>query len=105
VIRCIHSTTNIKSIITIVRALKWAERARDEGLVGMMGSAIGEEGRIEGKKDDMRWRTVGLGCGAKKAMEKSVGLLGELGVTMIAGSGLFSSTKGRVRSSGAGMRM
>jgi len=99
-----HSTTNIKSIITIVRALKWAESANDEGLFGVMGSAIGEEERDEEKRDEMRWRTVGLGCGgAKKAMEKSVILLGELGVTMIAGSGLFSSTKGRVRSSGAGM--
>jgi len=100
-----HNTTNIRSIITIVRALKWDGRAKDENLVGVMGSAIGEEGRAEGKKEKMRWRTVGFGCGAKKAMEKSVVLLGELGVTMIAGSGLFSSTKGRVRSSGAGMRM
>ena len=31
-------------------------------------------------------------------MEKSTELLGELGVTMIAGSGDFSSTKGKVRS-------
>jgi len=96
-----HSTTNINSIITIVRALKWADN--DEGFVGVIGSAIGGEGREEGKKDDMRWRTVGLGCGARNAMEKSVVLLGELGVTIIAGNGLFSSTNGRVRSSGAGI--
>lgn len=36
--------------------------------------------------------------GARNAIEKSVWLLGEDGVTIMAGSGLFSSTKGRVRS-------
>jgi len=53
---------------------------------------------------DMRCRTEGLGGGgARKAIEKSVVLLGEDGVTIMAGNGLFSSTSGRVRSSGAGM--
>lgn len=35
-----------------------------------------------------------LGGGARKAMEKSVGLIGEEGVTMIAGSSALSSTRG-----------
>lgn len=48
---------------------------------------------------DMRCRTEGLaGGGARKAIEKSVVLLGEDGVTIMAGNGLFSSTSGRVRS-------
>jgi len=69
---------------------------------GVMGSASGEEGR-EGSMEKTRRQIEGLGGGARKAMEKSVVLLGDEGVTIIAGSGLFSSTRGRVRSSGAGM--
>jgi hypothetical protein len=96
---------NNKNIITTVRALKRAESDRNEGF-GVVGSAIGEGGR-EGsdlmKMDERRSRIVGLGTGARKAMEKSLMLLGVEGVTIIAGSGLFSSTRGRVRSRGAGM--
>lgn len=62
------------------------------------------DGRIErsadrlGNMDDSRSWRVGLGGGAMNAMEKSVSPDGEDGVTMIAGSGAFSSTKGSVRS-------
>jgi len=46
----------------------------------------------------MRSRSDGFFSGARNAMEKSVEHLGELGVTMMAGSGDFSSTKGIARS-------
>lgn len=45
-----------------------------------------------------RWKSVGLGSGAMKAMEKSAEHWGDEGVTMIAGSGDFSS--GGVKSAG-----
>jgi hypothetical protein len=51
-----------------------------------------------GKYEITRSRNDGFGSGARNAMEKSVEHLGELGVTMIAGRGDFSSTKGKVRS-------
>lgn len=48
--------------------------------------------------DASRWRIVCFGGAARKAMEKSREEEGEHGVTMIAGSGDFSDTKGKVRS-------
>jgi hypothetical protein len=53
----------------------------------------GTEGR-----EDMRSRIVGLGGGARKAIEKSRFEVGDEGVTMIAGRVDFSSTRGRERS-------
>ena len=71
-------------------------------LVGLVAREMGcseEEKRDDrGRYEAIRSRNEGFGFGARNAMEKSVGLLGELGVTMIAGSGDFSSTKGKVRS-------
>lgn len=93
-------------VVTIVRALKGAENLSDEeDGFGDSGSATCDENRCLGISEVMRWRSVGFGGGARKAMEKSLALAGDDGVTMIAGSGLFSSTKGSVRSSGAGMRV
>jgi hypothetical protein len=85
------------SNITIPRALEGVER-KNVGLTGVIGSSIGED-CLDVNKFRRRCRSVGLGTGARNAMEKSVMLLGEEGVTMMAGNGLFSSTKGRVRSS------
>jgi hypothetical protein len=50
----------------------------------------------------IRSRSDGFGSGARNAMEKSTELLGELGVTIIAGRSDFSSTKGKVRSTSGG---
>ena len=47
---------------------------------------------------DTRSRNVGSGFGAMNAMEKSFSPTGEDGVTMIAGRGAFSSTRGSVKS-------
>jgi len=77
----------------------------------LLGVVAREMGCSEEKRDDrgryeaIRSRNEGFGFGARNAIEKSVEPLGELGVTMIAGSGDFSSTKGKVRSKGAGMRV
>lgn len=46
----------------------------------------------------MRSRMVGLGGGARNAMEKSWECEGEEGVTMMAGKGDFSVAKGRDKS-------
>jgi hypothetical protein len=53
----------------------------------------------------MRSRSETLGGGARKAIEKSRGDMGEDGVTMMAGSGDFSDARGRVRSRGGGIRV
>ena len=47
---------------------------------------------------DIRLKSGGEGGGARNAMEKSVTLDGEEGVTMMAGSSAFSSTIGSARS-------
>jgi len=93
-------------MMMIERALKGA----DEGkllLLGVVASEMGcsEEKGNRGRYEASRSRSDGFGSGAKNAMEKSVELLGELGVTMMAGSSDFSSTKGKVRSRGAGTRV
>ena len=51
-----------------------------------------------GKRADMRSRKVGFGAAARNAIEKSVSPIGDDGVTMIAGSSAFSSTRGSERS-------
>lgn len=74
---------------------------------GEAGSLIcdGREGRRLESMDDSRSETVGLAGGAINAMEKSVSPDGEDGVTIMAGSAAFSSTRGKVRSNGAGIRV
>lgn len=51
-----------------------------------------------GRYEATRSRNDGFGSGARNAMEKSPELLGELGVTMMAGSGDFSLANGKVKS-------
>ena len=86
---------------TIERVL---EGAKSDGKLLFLGEVAREKDCSEEKRDDRgkyeaaRSRNDGFGSGARNAMEKSVEHLGELGVTMIAGSGDFSSTKGKVRS-------
>ena len=86
---------------TIERVL---EGANSDGKLLFLGEVAREKDCSEEKRDDRgkyeaaRSRNDGFGSGARNAMEKSVEHLGELGVTMIAGSGDFSSTKGKVRS-------
>ena len=87
----------------IERALKGADNDGKLLLLGVVarergcsGERMGDRGRYE----VTRSRREGFGSGARNAIEKSMELLGELGVTMIAGSGDFSSTKGKVRSTG-----
>jgi len=95
-------------MMTIERALEGAEIDGKLLFLGVVEREIGcseEKGNVRGKYEATRSRHDGFGSGARNAMEKSVGLLGELGVTIIAGSDAFSSTKGKVRSSGAGMRV
>jgi len=53
----------------------------------------------------MRSRTVSLGGGARKAIEKSCVWTGDEGVTMMAGKRDFSVMEGRERSRGAGIRV
>jgi len=65
----------------------------------------GKEGTLQGAKDESRSLMVGFGRGAKKAIEKSRVEVGEDGVTMIAGKDDFSSTRGRERSRGAGIKV
>jgi len=52
-----------------------------------------------------RWQIDGLGGSARNAIEKSRVEEGEDGVTMMAGKGDFSVTRGKDKSRGAGMRM
>lgn len=89
-------------MMMIERALKGVESDAKLLLVGVVardtGSSDKRDGR--GRYEVTRSRNEGFGSGARNAIEKSVELLGELGVTMIAGSGDFSSTKGKVRSAG-----
>jgi len=93
---------------TIERVL---EGASNDGKLFFLGVVAREKAWSEVKRGDrgryeaIRSRNDGFGSGARNAMEKSVEHLGELGVTIIAGSGDFSSTKGMVRSKGAGMRV
>jgi len=95
-------------MMTIERALKGAD---NDGKLLLLGVVAREMGCSEERADDRgryevtRSRNEGFGSGARNAIEKSVEPLGELGVTMIAGSGDFSLTKGKVRSKGAGMRV
>lgn len=76
-------------------------------LTGVVASEMGwsEEKENLVKYEAARSRHDGFASGARKAIEKSIELLGELGVTIMAGSGDFSSTNGKVRSKGAGMRV
>jgi len=85
---------------TIERALKGAVNDGKVLLTGVVASEMGclEANENRGKYEATRSRHDSFGPGARNAMEKSVEPLGELGVTMIAGSGDFSSTKGNVRS-------
>ena len=53
---------------------------------------------VEDDMDESRSRMVGLGGGARNAMEKWRSSEGDDGVTMIAGRGDFSVTSGRERS-------
>jgi len=95
-------------MITMERALKGADNDAKLLLVGVVARETGcseEKGGGRGRYETTRSRNEGFGSGARNAMEKSTELLGELGVTMIAGSGDFSSTRGKVRSKGAGMRV
>jgi len=94
-------------MMTTERALKGAVSDGKLLLLGVVAREIGCSGEMDnrGKYETTRSRNDGFFSGARNAMEKSVGHLGELGVTMIAGSGDFSSTKGKVRSKGAGMRV
>jgi len=95
-------------MMMIERALDGAD---NDGKLLLLGVVAREMGRSEEKRGDRgmyettRSRNDTFGSGARNAMEKSIELLGELGVTMIAGSRDFSSTKGKVRSKGAGMRV
>ncbi|KAF9647059.1 WD40 repeat-like protein [Thelephora ganbajun] len=84
--------------MTTERALKGAG---NDGKLRFLGVVAREMGCSEEKRDNRgkyeatRSRNDGFGSGARNAMEKSVEVRGELGVTMIAGSGDFSSTKGK----------
>jgi len=96
--------------MTIERALEGTDIDEKLLFLGVVAREMGcsekkRNGRGRGKYGATRSRNVGFGSGARNAMEKSVEHLGELGVTMIAGSSDFSSTNGKVRSKGAGMRV
>jgi len=52
-----------------------------------------------------RVKTESLGGGARNAIAKSLSPKGEDGVTMIAGKGDFSSTRGLDRSRGGGIKV
>jgi len=94
-------------MMKIERALKGVDSDAKLLLVGVVARETGSSDKRDGRGryETTRSRSEGFGSGARNAMEKSVELLGELGVTMIAGSSDFSSTKGKVRSKGAGMRV
>lgn len=51
------------------------------------------------KKDETLLQNGFFGGGARNAIAKSVWLIGDEGVTMIAGNSALSSTRGKVRSS------
>lgn len=87
-------------MMAIERALEGADNDAKLLLLGVVAREMGcsEKGDNRGRYEAIRSRNEGSGFGARNAMEKSPELLGELGVTMIAGSGAFSSTKGKVRS-------
>ena len=94
-------TNSKKNMMTMERALKGADNDAKLLLVGVVARETGcsEERRDgRGRYETTRSRNDGFCSGAKNAIEKSVEPLGELGVTMIAGSGDFSSTNGKVRS-------
>lgn len=84
----------------IERALEGADNNGKLLFLGVVAREMGcsEKRNDWGRYEATRSRNDGFGCGARNAMEKSVEHLGELGVTMIAGSGDFSSTKGKVQS-------
>jgi len=87
------------------RALEGADNDGKLLLLGVVAREMGcsdEKADRRGRCEITRSRRDGFGSGARNAMEKSVEFLGELGVTMIAGSSDFSS---KVRSKGAGMRV
>lgn len=92
------------NMMMIERALKGAEGVGKLLLLGVVAREIGcsEEKGDRGRHEASRSRHEGFCSGARKAIEKSTELLGELGVTMMAGSGDFSSTKGMVRSTKSG---
>jgi len=54
---------------------------------------------------ERRWRIDGFSGAARKAIEKSCVDDGEEGVTMMAGRGDFSVTRGKERSRGAGISL
>ena len=89
-------------MMKIERALKGVDNDAKLLLVGVVARETGcsEEKGDRGRYEATRSRNEGFGSGARNAMAKSFELLGELGVTMMAGSGDFSSTKGKVRSGG-----
>jgi len=100
-------TKSMMNMTMTERALNGADRDGKLLLLGVVAREIGcsENRDNRGRREATRSRRDGFGFGARNAMEKSVEPLGELGVTMIAGSGDFSSTKGKVRSKGAGTRV
>lgn len=87
----------------IERALEGADNNGKLLFLGVVAREMGCSGEkmdIRGRYETTRSRRDGFDSGARNAMEKSVELLGELGVTMIAGSEDFSSAKGKVKSMG-----
>ena len=87
--------------MTIVRALEGADNDGNLLFLGVVAREMdcsGERRDERGRYETTRSRNDGFGSGARNAMQKSVELLGELGVTMIAGRSDFSSTKGKLRS-------
>jgi len=101
-------TKSMMNIIITERALKGVDNDGNLLLLGVVAREMGcseENGDNLGRREITRSRNDGFGFGARNAMEKSTELLGELGVTIIAGSGDFSSTSGRDKSKGAGMRV
>ena len=88
-------------MMMIERTLGGSGNDRKLLFLGVVAREMGcsEEKRVtRGRREATRSRIDGFGSGARNAIEKSVEPLGELGVTMIAGSGDFSSTRGKVRS-------
>jgi len=67
---------------------------------------LGEANTLDEDRDsERRCRMDGLGGVQRKAMEKSCVEDGEQGVTMMAGRGDFSVTRGKDRSRGAGISL
>jgi len=95
-------------MMIIERALEGSGNDRKLLFLGVVAREMGcseEKGDNRGRYEVTRSRIDGFGSGARNAIEKSVEPLGELGVTMMAGSADFSSTRGKLRSKGAGMRV